>query len=258
VVPNIRDNPAITAAWARGHVRQLEDRYAAGAANLAALEQTIIATALRFGILCRFTAYVAVDRAAVANPEGEVQKITQPVEMPSRWCEDVGSVAGHRLAAPASGRCEDVGAFATDDGERPLVGGRALGLGAYASPGQVALAPLQQGRSESASSFYPTEAAPDEAPRYCAVPARPDWHESAKWGIRATRRFRDTALVSILASVLYGLGLFVRRLVAGLTGVFRKVLGLNRPGTMGRSSRGPESKPGMPPPAAREREEFWK
>ena len=30
VVPSVRDNPAIAAAWARGQVRQLEDRYAAG------------------------------------------------------------------------------------------------------------------------------------------------------------------------------------------------------------------------------------
>ncbi len=43
-------------------VRQLEDRYAAGLGDRSALEQTIIATSLRFGVLCRFTAYVAVDR----------------------------------------------------------------------------------------------------------------------------------------------------------------------------------------------------
>jgi len=88
VVPTVRDNPAIASAWARGQVRQLEDRYAAGLSNRSALEQTIIATSLRFGVLCRFTAYVAVDRAAVVNEGGEVHKITQPVELPSAWGDD--------------------------------------------------------------------------------------------------------------------------------------------------------------------------
>ena len=92
VVPNVRDNPAIASAWARGQVRQLEDRYAAGLGDRSALEQTIIATSLRFGVLCRFTAYVAVDRAAVVNEGGEVHQITQPVEMPAGWGEDARRV----------------------------------------------------------------------------------------------------------------------------------------------------------------------
>ena len=94
VVPSVRDNPAIAAAWARGQVRQLEDRYAAGLGDHSALEQTIIATSLRFGVLCRFTAYVAVDRAAVVNEGGEVHQITQPVEMPAGWGEDSHGVHG--------------------------------------------------------------------------------------------------------------------------------------------------------------------
>ena len=88
IVPGVRDNPAIAAAWARGQVRQLEDRYAAGLGDRSALEQTIITTSLRFGVLCRFTAYVAVDRAAVVNEGGEVHQITQPVEMPAGWGVD--------------------------------------------------------------------------------------------------------------------------------------------------------------------------
>ena len=88
VVPSVRDNPAIASAWARGQIRQLEDRYAAAAGDHTALEQTIIATSLRFGALCRFTAYVAVDRAAVVNEGGIGHQITQPVEMPAGWGED--------------------------------------------------------------------------------------------------------------------------------------------------------------------------
>ena len=89
VVPSVRDNPAIASAWAHGQVRQLEDRYAAGPGNRSALEKTIIATSLRFGVLCRFTAYVAVDRSTTVNEGGKVHTITQPVEMPAGWGEEV-------------------------------------------------------------------------------------------------------------------------------------------------------------------------
>jgi Ca-activated chloride channel family protein len=85
VVPRIRDHRAIAAAWARAQVRQLEDRYTAGRENRGALEKAILATSLRFGVLCRFTAFVAVDRSAVVNEGGEVHEITQPVEMLSDW-----------------------------------------------------------------------------------------------------------------------------------------------------------------------------
>ncbi|MFI5459625.1 MAG: VIT domain-containing protein [Isosphaerales bacterium] len=108
LVPNFRDNPAIASAWARGQVRQLEDRYAAGQCDRSVLEQTIIATSLRFGVLCRFTAYVAVDRSAVVNEGGEVHKITQPVEMPAGWGEDATTTGYVGFCAPESAMHPDV------------------------------------------------------------------------------------------------------------------------------------------------------
>jgi Ca-activated chloride channel family protein len=100
VVPDVRDHPSIVSAWARGRVRQLEDRYAAGMADRSALEQSIIATSLRFGVVCRFTAYVAVDRSAVVNAGREVHRITQPVEMPAGWGEDSVPTGAACLCAP--------------------------------------------------------------------------------------------------------------------------------------------------------------
>ncbi|ORW93863.1 hypothetical protein AWB92_11990 [Mycobacterium sp. IEC1808] len=74
--------PAVTAQWARAHLRDLEDRYAAGATP--DLEKRIIKTSLRFGVLCRFTAFVAVDSRVVAD--GEVpHRVMQPVEVPAGW-----------------------------------------------------------------------------------------------------------------------------------------------------------------------------
>jgi Ca-activated chloride channel family protein len=72
---------AITAQWARARLRDLEDRYAAGEQ---ALEPEIVATSLRHGVLCRFTAYVAVDTRVVTDGTGP-RRVTQPVELPSGW-----------------------------------------------------------------------------------------------------------------------------------------------------------------------------
>jgi Ca-activated chloride channel family protein len=73
--------------WARGRVRDLEDRYIIGTGDPARLEQEIVGTSLRFGVLCRFTAFVAVDRSEVVNPGGQVHGVVQPVEMPEGWAE---------------------------------------------------------------------------------------------------------------------------------------------------------------------------
>jgi Flp pilus assembly protein TadB len=49
------------------------------------LENRIVETSLRFSVLSRFTAFVAVDRSEVVNTDGKVQRITQPVEAPAGW-----------------------------------------------------------------------------------------------------------------------------------------------------------------------------
>jgi len=88
----VRDNPAIAAAWARGRIRALEDRYAAGSGDHSELERVIVALSLRFQVLCRFTAYVAVDRTT-ADTGGELHRITQPVEQPEGWDIDLSEFA---------------------------------------------------------------------------------------------------------------------------------------------------------------------
>ncbi|WP_084774586.1 VIT domain-containing protein [Nonomuraea candida] len=81
-VPGVTvDNPAIRAVWARAHLRELEDRYAMGEHDL---EERIVRTSLEYGVLCRFTAYVAVDTRQVAG-EGPEHRVIQPVEPPSGW-----------------------------------------------------------------------------------------------------------------------------------------------------------------------------
>jgi Ca-activated chloride channel family protein len=84
---SVKPFPAAGSVWARGRVRELEDAYvlATVGGRRDRLEKEIVGTSLRFGVLCRFTAYVAVDRAEKVNPGGQVHGIVQPVELPSGW-----------------------------------------------------------------------------------------------------------------------------------------------------------------------------
>ena len=80
-----REGPAVTAQWARAHLRDLEDRYAATAGDSREdLEKRIVNTSLRFGVLCRFTACVAIDSRVVADG-GAPHRVMQPVEVPAGW-----------------------------------------------------------------------------------------------------------------------------------------------------------------------------
>jgi hypothetical protein len=78
------DAAALTATWARARLRDLEDRYATDPAPDRELERRIVETSLRFGVLCRFTAFVAAD-VQVVNQGGVVHRVLQPVEAPAGW-----------------------------------------------------------------------------------------------------------------------------------------------------------------------------
>jgi Ca-activated chloride channel family protein len=84
----------LAASWARAHIRDLEDRYAAGNQDL---EPAIIEVSKRFGVLSRFTAYVAIDRSEVVNRGGRLLQAVQPVEQPSGW----GNAPSAPAASPA-------------------------------------------------------------------------------------------------------------------------------------------------------------
>jgi Ca-activated chloride channel family protein len=82
VPAQVTDAPAVRASWARSRLRDLEDRYAVSAGT--DLERAIVATSLRFGVLCRFTAYLAVDPRKVTDG-GPGHRVIQPVEQPAGW-----------------------------------------------------------------------------------------------------------------------------------------------------------------------------
>jgi Ca-activated chloride channel family protein len=72
----------LAASWARAHIRDLEDRYAAGDR---ALESQIVKVSKQFSVLSRFTAFLAVDRSEVVNAGGKLTQAVQPVETPAGW-----------------------------------------------------------------------------------------------------------------------------------------------------------------------------
>ncbi len=116
------DAPTLTATWARAHLRDLEDRYATDRAPDRELERRIVETSLRYGVLCRFTAFVAAD-VRVVNEGGVVHRVLQPVEAPAGWTmfERVGlAAAAMPMARMSLGGLRSVEPFASRVAGRPL------------------------------------------------------------------------------------------------------------------------------------------
>jgi hypothetical protein len=101
----VSDNPALTRAWARAYVRELEDRFVMETGERTKQEREIVEVSLRFGVLCRFTSFVAVDRSAVVNEGGERHKIVQPVEVPAGWGIPERHLPSPAFAAPMTLAC---------------------------------------------------------------------------------------------------------------------------------------------------------
>jgi len=126
------DAAALTATWARAHLRDLEDRYATEPAPDRELERRIVDVSLRFGVLCRFTAFVAAD-VQVVNEGGMVHRVLQPVEAPAGW-EMLSRVAaampvasmsvGGFQAAPMARRLAARASLGRPDGRLANMGGR--------------------------------------------------------------------------------------------------------------------------------------
>jgi hypothetical protein len=129
-VTTVTADRAVRTCWARARVRDLEDRYAAWAAD-SALAERIVAVSLGHRVLSRFTAFVAVDRTRRADL-GPPQPIIQPVELPGGWAGTAAAAqpllgigiqpamaaqspaALARLSAPA-----EVGTDQADGGRQP-------------------------------------------------------------------------------------------------------------------------------------------
>ena len=70
--------------WARGRIRDLEDRYVSASQGQPDIERAIVATSVGHSVLSRFTAFVAIDARVVAAG-GPLKQVTQPVDLPAGW-----------------------------------------------------------------------------------------------------------------------------------------------------------------------------
>jgi Ca-activated chloride channel family protein len=125
----------LAASWARAHLRELEDRYAVTPAP--ATEQEIVRISKKFGVLSRFTAFLAVDRSQIANRGGVIQQVVQPVEEPEGW--DLRGGGGQLLsAAPRGGMTMSAPAPAS---ARPSYGAAPMARTIVASAGSRSMPP---------------------------------------------------------------------------------------------------------------------
>jgi Ca-activated chloride channel family protein len=101
--------PGLGSLWARGQLRQLEDRLVTAERRLtdSHSEQQIVALSTSFGVLCRFTALVAIDERQPDEPLQRLprRRIVQPVESSSAllYCQFPASVQFSRWDAFGDG-----------------------------------------------------------------------------------------------------------------------------------------------------------
>ena len=110
----------LAASWARAHLRDLEDRYAAGAREL---EPEIVRVSKQFSVLSRFTAFVAIDRSTAVNLGGGLRQVVQPVEPPAGWSHAPTMTGAVLSKAMFGGTPGGIGARLMD--ARPQVTGHA-------------------------------------------------------------------------------------------------------------------------------------
>ncbi|ROO90390.1 Ca-activated chloride channel family protein [Actinocorallia herbida] len=160
----VASSPA-TALWARAHLRDLEDGYASDPSP--ERESRLVATSLRHGVLCRFTAYVAVDSRVVTDG-ADPHQVIQPVELPQGWeTLSLPTPPPMQVAMPApmaaAPRSRSAVSF---DAAPPAPGGYGAPPPAPAAPGGARPLPKQGAR--------PSPRPGGAAPRRSAAPPVPD------------------------------------------------------------------------------------
>ena len=170
------DAPALVATWARAHLRDLEDRYATDPSPDRELERRIVETSLRFGVLCRFTAFVAAD-VRVVNEGGVVHRVLQPVEAPAGWTmfERAGLAAAAMPMASMS-----AGGRSRSPGRSPAGSPGPAAAGASSTPAlapcpavPVLAARAARGAAGPAESPPSPSAVPTSPPTAAAPPSSP-------------------------------------------------------------------------------------
>ncbi|KAF0249273.1 MAG: hypothetical protein FD167_1323, partial [bacterium] len=77
--------PAIGQLWAKARISDLEDRYRIELSAQERIKREIITLSVRFNVLTRFTAFIAIDHSEIVNRSGHQRHVAQPVETPAQW-----------------------------------------------------------------------------------------------------------------------------------------------------------------------------
>jgi Ca-activated chloride channel family protein len=204
--------PPFAPVWARARLRDLEDRWAV--AGDQALEREIVATSLRWGVLSRFTAFVAVD-TRVVNEGGRQRTVTQPVHAPSGWdLEQAQPSTVYARAMTAGAVAAPAHILIAPKGRPPVGGRREKGRGildALAGYGpEGPLPPPQPAREEAAAR--PAGSPRTAAAELLALLERGRGDDVAD----ALRRLADALAALLAALTLGGAGRDQTAKVAGL------------------------------------------
>lgn len=183
----------VAVGWARAYLRDLEDRYAAGRAD-PELERRMVGVSLGYGVLCRFTAFVAVDSRVVTDG-GTPHRVTQPVEQPSGW--EIPTPPQAQAPSPAGGYgAGGIVPMALSFSTRSRT---AFGSPPAPAPGAPAGPPpddeaaaLRRRAPRSRAGVPPAPAGAPWVPGRPAVPGRPDPLAAARTQIgEELRRLRE-------------------------------------------------------------------
>lgn len=93
--PQVSDNPLVFRSWARARLLDLEDLFAVGKAQ----PQQLVELSTEAQVLCRFTAFSAVDHQETLSTETQMETVVQAVEKPRMMM--LQSVPAPVRAAPA-------------------------------------------------------------------------------------------------------------------------------------------------------------
>jgi len=135
--------PAVSSLYAKSLIRDLEDALREGTRDSEKISKRMIDVSLCHSVLCRLTAFVAVD-SEVTNKDGKKRTVLQAVHQPAEW-DEIDSVFG--AVQQQSGRMRSLSAPAFLQG--PGSYGSAAPFGAP-PPGAAPASPAQ---SQSANSW---------------------------------------------------------------------------------------------------------
>lgn len=91
-----RDFPALARLWAHSRIQSLEDQFRlADSGQKQSLKEQMIEISCAHQVLCRMTAWLAVDKAATIQNAEDRQTVVQPLEMPADWAAPL-AVSGPR------------------------------------------------------------------------------------------------------------------------------------------------------------------